>query len=307
VELPTLNICRILCPVDFSDASGHAVEQAVAIAGWYNAQITALHVYSPLFMPVPGLPPPAERVSEAELRRVRDQTAASVRSAAVAGVAVDVAIEMGYPASAILDYAARLPAKLIVMGTHGAGGFEHLALGSVAEKVIRKATCPVLTVPPRARATSVLPFRRLLCAVDFSDSSLAGLVFACSLARESGAALTILHVIDWPWVEPREPAYGRLPSKHATALAEFLEYLEKSERDRLETVVPGELRAHCTSQLAVRHGKPYVEILRAAEEVRADLIVVGVHGRNVIDTTLFGSTTNQVVRRATCPVLTLKQ
>jgi len=98
-----------------------------------------------------------------------------------------------------------------------------------------------------------------------------------------------------------------LPSKHATALAEFLEYLEKSERDRLETVVPGELRAHCTSQLAVRHGKPYVEILRAAEEVRADLIVVGVHGRNVIDTTLFGSTTNQVVRRATCPVLTLKQ
>lgn len=150
-------------------------------------------------------------------------------------------------------------------------------------------------------------FRRLLCAVDFSDSSLAGLGFASSLARESGAELTILHVIDWPWIEPREPACGQLPSKHATALAEFLKYLEKSERDRLGTIVPEELRAARTAQLAVRHGKPYVEILRAAEDVRADLIVMGVHGRNVIGTALFGSTTNQVVRRATCPVLTLKQ
>jgi len=147
-------------------------------------------------------------------------------------------------------------------------------------------------------------FGRLLCAVDFSDSSLAALGLASSLARESGAELTILHVIDWPWIEPREPACGRLPSKHATALADFLEYLEKSERDRLETIVPEELR---TPQLAVRHGKPYVEILRAAEDVRADLIVMGVHGRNVFGTALFGSTTNQVVRRATCPVLTLKQ
>jgi nucleotide-binding universal stress UspA family protein len=153
----------------------------------------------------------------------------------------------------------------------------------------------------------VFPFRRLLCAVDFSEPSLTGLAFASSLARESGAALTILHVIYWPWVEPREAAGGQLRSKHAAALAEFLEYLEKSERDRLEKIVPEELRPLGISHLAVRHGKPYVEILRAAEEVRADLIVAGVHGRNVVGMTMFGSTTNQVVRRATCPVLTLKQ
>ena len=54
------------------------------------------------------------------------------------------------------------------------------------------------------------------------------------------------------------------------------------------------------------HGKPYAEILRVAAEVRSDLIVIGVHGRNVADVMLFGSTTNQIVRRATCPVLTLR-
>ena len=75
----------------------------------------------------------------------------------------------------ILDRAASLPADLIVMGTHGAGGFQHLVLGSVTEKVLRQAACPVLTVPPRAQATSRLPFSRLLCAVDFSDVSLAAL------------------------------------------------------------------------------------------------------------------------------------
>jgi nucleotide-binding universal stress UspA family protein len=57
----------------------------------------------------------------------------------------------------------------------------------------------------------------------------------------------------------------------------------------------------------IAHGKPYVEILLVAAEDRADLIVIGVHGRNVFDMALFGSTTNQIVRQATCPVLTLRQ
>ena len=153
----------------------------------------------------PGLPAPVERVSESELQRVRDQTAAGFRAATAAGVAVDVAVDIGQPATAILDCSVRLPADLIVMGTHGAGGFEHFVLGSVAEKVLRRAACPVLTVPPRAHATSVLPFKRVLCAVDFSDASLDGAALRLSLARGIGAALTLLHVIEWPWEEPPPP------------------------------------------------------------------------------------------------------
>ena len=296
------DIQRILCPIDFSDASALAVEQATAIAGWYKARITALHVYEPIFMPVPGLPAPLDRVPPAEAQRVHDQTVAYFQAAAAAGIGVDVVVDIGPPAARILERAASLPADLIVMGTHGASGFEHLVLGSVTEKVLRKAPCAVLTVPAGTRATSSVPFRRLLCALDFSDPSLAALQLAFSLADESGAALTLAHVVEWPWEEPPAPRFEELPPLQAAALAEYRRYVEKSATNRLASLVPDSARAATALQL--RHGKPYVEILRLAEETHADVIVLGVHGRNALDLMMFGSTTNQVVRRATCPVLT---
>ena len=88
---------------------------------------------------------------------------------------------------------------------------------------------------------------------------------------------------------------------------EFRRYLEKSAMDRLTTLVPDASHTRCTLRPTIRHGKPHVEILRLAEQEQADLIVIGIHGRNVVDLTVFGSTTNHVVRRAPCPVLTLKQ
>ena len=306
MELVTPNIKRILCPIDFSDASAHVVDQAAAIAGWYKARIMALHVYSPLVAPIPTLPPPVERVPQTEIERMQESTRVCFQAASAAGIAVDVAVDIGRPAVEILDRAAKLPADLIVIGTHGASGLEHFLLGSVAEKVIRKAACPVLTVPPRARATSVLPFKRVLCAVDFSDPSLTALQYACSLAEQSGAALTILHVLEWPWEEPPPPVFEELPPAQAAALVEFRRYLEKSAMNRLKTLVPEASHSCCTPCPTLRHGKPHVEILRLAGQEQADLIVIGVHGRNVVDMTVFGSTTNQVVRHATCPVLTLK-
>jgi len=297
---------RILCPVDFSEASTHSIDQAIALAAWTHARITALHVYEPVLMPVPGLPDPENRVSDAEIQRVRDRTAACFRDAAARGIGVDVLVEVGQPATHILDCAVGLPADVVVMGTHGARGFEHLLLGSVTEKVLRKATCAVLTVPPRTHASSRLPFQRLLCAVDFSDASLAAARFACTMANETGAALTLLHAIEWPWEEPPPPASGELPPEQAAALAEYRRYLESSATARLAAFASGHAAGRCPAAPLVSHGKPYVEILRVAAADRSDLIVMGVHGRNAIDVVLFGSTTNQVVRRATCPVLTLR-
>jgi nucleotide-binding universal stress UspA family protein len=176
-------ITRILCPVDFSEASEHAIEHAIAVASWYQASITALHVYNPIFMPVPGLPPPGSRASESELKRMHVETTRCFEGAIASGVDVDVIVDVGPPSARILDRSETAHSDLIVMGTHGASGFEHLLLGSVTEKVLRKARRPVLTVPPHAQAISTLPFRRLLCAVDFSAWSLRGLELTCSLAK----------------------------------------------------------------------------------------------------------------------------
>src|SRR5262245_10937324 len=229
---------RILCPIDFSDASGHVVDQAAALGGWYNAAILALHVYTPLVVPTMTMGTSIEGTPQTDLDRMEAQVRRAFETAVRHGVDVDIAVDLGQPAAEILRRAESLPADLVVLGTHGVSGFERFLLGSVAEKVLRKARCPVLTVPPRAHANSELPFKCLLCAFDFSDPSLAGLSFACSLARESAARLTILHVIEWPWTEPPAPSPRDLPPEQAEALAEFRRYLETSARRRLETIVP---------------------------------------------------------------------
>jgi nucleotide-binding universal stress UspA family protein len=303
--VPIIN--RVLCPLDFSEPSRHGVEQAVAIAGWYEARLIALHVYSPIFMPVPGLPAPADRVPWSELQRVRDETALFVRAAPAAGVGLDIVVDVGQPAARILEHASTSKADLIVMGTHGTSGFEHLVLGSVTERVLRKATCPVLTVPPRPHATSRFPFKRVLCAVDFSEWSLAAVNLASSLAQESGAALDLLHVLEWPWEEPPAPVFAELPAEQGAALVEFRRYLVQTATSRLESLADEHVGDRCAVTARIAHGKPYLQVLRVAEDIDADLIVIGVHGRNAIDLALFGSTTNHVVRQARCPVLTLRR
>jgi len=304
-----MNIQRILCPVDFSDASAHAIRQAVVIAGWYKAHIMALHVYSPTLFSVPGLGMSgrSEATDDTETARLRNETAAHCEMATSAGIGLDILVDIGQPASHILDRAKSLPADMVVMGTHGTSGFQHLVLGSVTERVLRKATCPVLAVPPHAQATSRLLFKRLLCAVDFSDCSLSALQFAFSVAQEANSGLTLLHVLEWPWHEPPAPPIDELPPAQALALAEYRRYSEQRATARLESLVPDEIPASRPIMTRISHGKPYVEILGVAFEDQADLIVIGVQGRNPLDLNLFGSTANQVVRRATCPVLTLRR
>jgi nucleotide-binding universal stress UspA family protein len=302
-----MNVTRILCPTDFSDASDHAVDLAVAIAGAYHARLAAIHVAREAVVPLEFATPSGGVFDAAELDALRARTAARFAAAPAAGIELDVFLDTGAPADRILDRAAALPADLIVMGTHGSRGFERLMLGSVTERVLRRACCPVLTVPPRAHATSRLPFRRLLCAVDFSEPSLAALQFAASLAVESDAALTLLHVLEWPWNEPPPPDFAELPAPQGPALAEYRRYRESMASAELEALRPAAARGATPPTTRLRHGKPYVQILEAAAEEGSDLIIVGVHGRNPVDMSLFGSTANQIVRRATCPVLTLRR
>jgi nucleotide-binding universal stress UspA family protein len=302
-----VTLTHILCPIDLSDASTHALEQAAAIAGWYHAKLTVLHVHVPrpavAVDPYGVLAPPDP--GSAEMVRVRAAAHAAAVPAIDSKADFEIVVEIGDPTVQILARAGRLGTGMLVMGTHGASGFQHLVLGSVTEKVLRSARCPVLTVPPRMPAAAALPFQRILCPIDFSDSSLSALEWAWSLAQEAGASVTLLHVIEWPWDEPPAPPFEKLPGHEARQLVAYRKAAEASARHQLQSLVPDNLRDRCPSEPLVRHGKAHREVLAAAEG-HADLIVMGVHGRNVVDLALFGSTTNQVVRRAACPVLTVR-
>jgi nucleotide-binding universal stress UspA family protein len=305
--MATDRIRRILCPIDFSETSVHAVEHAVALARWLDARLIALHVYAPIFAPIPSLPDVSDRVPDAEIHAARDRTCTFVKAAGGSGLTVDVQVEVGHPAPTILARASALPADLIVMGTHGASGIERLIIGSVAEKVLRRASCPVLTVPPRVRSTSRIPFARVMCAVDFSEWSSAAVELAGRLATAAGAELDLVHVIEWPWDEPPPPDFAGMPREQASALAEFRRYVTSRAEARLASIASDVSQGRGAVRVHVSHGKPYAGILRIAAVEAADVIVLGVHGRNPIDLTLFGSTTNHVVRQATCPVLTVRR
>lgn len=296
-------IKRILCPIDFLDICRRALEHAIALARWYESEISVLHVctvslpppayaepVTPLIMPVVD----REALLE-DLRRFAEPARA-------AGIQTTPVLREGNTVAEILEQARTWPADLVVVGTHGLGGFERLMLGSVTEKLLRKAPCPVLTVPPQAK--SPFPgepeiFKRILCPIDFSASSSKALNYALSLAQETNGSLVLIHVLEG-FAEPEPIALG-----HFT-VPEYRRHLEHDAREQLRNLVPKDARDWCEPTEIVVVGKAYREILRVAEEKRADLIVMGVQGRGIADLTFFGSTTNHVVRAATCPVLTIR-
>jgi nucleotide-binding universal stress UspA family protein len=301
-----MTVGRILCPIDFSQISGHALDLAIALARRAGAELTVLHVFLSV-MPRTGVEgldaATAQVIDPADLQALRDRAATLCRPASDAGVKVDMIIVGGATVPTILDQAAGSKADLIVIGTHGTGGFQHLLLGSVTEKVLRKAPCPVLTVPPRAQGASAASFTRVLCAVDLASDSSPAVAAAAAMA-EATARLTLLHVLEWPWHEPPVPQMLGVPAEQARALVDYRRYLESSASERLERMAATIDAGQVTT--AIRFGKAYVEILDAAREGQSDLVVLGVRGRSVVDIGFFGSTANHVVRSATCPVLTVR-
>ena len=294
-----IRITQILCPVDLSEISQHALDHAAAVARWYGARLTVLYVFANL--PTLDLPP---LVLE-EQDRERLMTALRAMAARMpVTLRIDFRIEeANFVHDEIQQQIEATHADLLVLGTHGRSGFQKLFLGSVTEKVIRQASCPALVVPPRAPDVPVhapVQFRRILCPVDFSKSSLEGVAYALALAEEADAHLTLLHVIETP-PELRESAMAPdfdVARLHAAAQAE--------SRRRLHDLVPAEARAYCAIEIAVAEGRAYRQVLRQAAEEKADLIVMGVHGRGAIDRLVFGSNTHHVIRAATCPVLIVR-
>jgi len=304
-----IQIQRILCPTDFSDCSQRALDHAIALAKWYDARVTLFHVSAPV--PISAYATvapmmPSTLVAGENQNDVRHAMQQFASRDAATSASVDIELGEGNAATEIVAKAAAAHSDLIVLGTHGRSGFERFMLGSVTEKVLRKAECPVLTVPPRLAASAAIPamtFKRIVCAVDFSECSLRALEYAMSIAQEANALLTVLHVVE---PMPNVPAEDDSPLLAMKTIKEYIAAAEEEGRALLQKVIPDQVRAYCQVETVQAIGKPYREIVRLATEQAADLIVLGVHGRGAVDLMFFGSTAQHVVRQAACPVLTLR-
>jgi nucleotide-binding universal stress UspA family protein len=297
-----LHIRRILCPTDFSLYSARALRHAGALARRFESRLSVLHV-SPLWVPNAGSPlhasPPRTPVA---LEAFAEDVYRFARPCVPDGVAVETMVREGDPWREILEAATDLPADLVVMGTHGRGGFEELLLGSVADKVLRRARCPVLTVCHEEGRIGDAPglVRRVLCATDLSAASGPTIRYSIALAEEYQADLVLLHVIEG--LPGLEPAYLSLVDT-----AKLRREVEDAARTQLQRSVPAEARAWCAITERVVTGRPGPEIVRAAVEERADLLVMGSHAQGPVSRAFFGSTSHEVVRTASVPVLTVRE
>lgn len=302
-----IQIARVLCPIDFSECSGHALRHAAAVARWYGAQLQVLHVFAlapPVSMLPPlNSPPPLFSLTPPDRAQVLAHMRQLVTGAGGAGAAEVVVHEAPNVAADILDQAHAWHADLLVMGNHGHSGLTRLVMGSVAEKVMRLAEMPVLIVPHNT-AMPVPPgsidFDRILCAVDFSGSSHQALAYGLSLGAEAGAHVTVLNTIELP------PELRQSPPSIDLSVDEVRARAEAGQLQRLESLIPFAVRDYCAVEAAVVEGKASREILRQAAARKCDLIVMGVQGRGALDLAVFGSNAQDVIRHATCPVLLVR-
>jgi len=289
-----LKINRILCPIDFSEFSVKAYDYAQSLAWRYRATLLLEHVTESLtpMYPYYAFPNAYVEISQELRAHAEQQLQEFAKTHTRHGVQPECSVHDGAAANVILDLAEVQAVSLIVMGTHGLRGIDRVLLGSVADKILRKAHCPVLAVRKpahdlvtQAGVLDVIPPQRILCCTDFSDQSEQSVEYAVSLATEYGGELTFLHVL--------EDLAGSADIENEIAKA--MQSLEKR--------ISPETRRNCKVKTLVRIGNPYQQILELAVESQTDLLVMGVRGRNALDVAVFGSTTYRGVQLGPCPVL----
>ena len=201
----------------------------------------------------------------------------------------EVILRSGDPWDVISQVLSDKKADLIVMGTHGHGGIKKLFLGSTAERVIRHATCPVLTVGPHVQLESLSRFDHIFFASDFSSGSTRALTYALTLAEDDRAELTLLHVI----------------ASSPVTESELMEW-KQQDRQKLSQMVPPDVDLAYKPEIEVEIGVPELEIVQLADARNADLIVMGCHFGGAVSTHLPWTTLHYVLQHANCPVLTVR-
>lgn len=287
----------ILVPTDFSEHAEAALDRAVALARTSQGVLHLLHAYE---MPLGTIPPYGVAIPESVLMGVRDAAARRLEQAGAraeaAGVRCERHLMQSSPSSAIAESARTLGVDLVVMGTRGNTGLKHVLLGSVAERAVRTAPCPVLTL--KAGADGDAAMRRILVPIDFSQPSDTALALAIELAREHQGEVQLLHAYELPTSVTM--AYG-------VALPQTVwEGVQEAGAQRLSEVADKVEKAGVRVSMAQRTAPAADAIVETAATDRSDIIVMATRGLTGLKHMLLGSVTERVLRTASCPVLTLR-
>jgi nucleotide-binding universal stress UspA family protein len=294
---------NLLLTTDFSEVSRKAVPYAAAIASTYGSKIYLAHVLpaqprtSLAVEPLPGELAREWLISELAMENFLQNSLANVPH--------ELRLERGRIWDALSELIQRDEIELLVLGTHGRGGLRKVILGSVAEELFRLASCPVLTVGPAVPTEPgcTKEFRTILFATDFGPASLNALHYAISLATESMARLTVLHVVTPVPVAQVGPYWYP-----GTDLVEQQNVTRRRYIGRLKQLIPPEANLPFATEFLVEFDFAPDAIVQTAADSRADLIVMGVNQAASARASahLPWATAHEVVCHAKCPVLTVR-
>jgi nucleotide-binding universal stress UspA family protein len=290
----------ILVGTDLSEPSDAAIVCAHSRAARVNAPLVVLHVllYAPALTPLY----PMEYFGTADQllaleQKARQQLAERVQRLTGRGPdTCQVLVEFGHPYATIIERAEKLQTRLIVVANRGASGLERIMLGSVAEKVVRHAHCPVLVMRPGNDTGPVL------AATDLSDAAVPAVKTAAEEARARGLRLYVLHDLElWPGLSSVMAPLGPVP------FAPDADTVQKV-RDAASDMLAGVLERLNTEaeQRVTMEGNPAAAILHAAEELGASIVVVATRGRTGLARLALGSVAETVVRHSHCSVLAVR-
>lgn len=237
-----------------------------------------------------------------ELSDSEGEHALSAARYALSASSVDAQYECrrGNPADQILAAAEEAPPDLIVVGTRGLGAVARFFLGSVAERVARHATCPVLIARP-----PVGPLRRILVGADGSACSEYAVRWLNQLPLPEPATIRLVTVLPSPTEIMRASRLAPLPLTEDPAA--FNHRVRAEAEERLDILAASLKSAGRSVETLVHEGHGAMGLLEAAESWPADLLVVGAHGMSAIDRFLLGSVSQQALRYAPCSVLVVKE
>jgi nucleotide-binding universal stress UspA family protein len=286
-----VSISKIMVTTDFSEISDRALDYALALARRYDARIYLAHVITP--DPFQFAEPQLAQATYEKVRQAAEQGITDILiSGKLRGVPHEVLLEEGNVWPSLDSLIVRNDIDLLVVGTHGRGKVQKLLIGSVAEEIFRKADCAVLTVGPAVKNPNVkeAELNHILFATDFGPGAEKAAAYAFSLAQEHNATLTLLHVIE--------------------SAAAYTEESVARQREinvvRMKQLMPAGTENWCKPDFRATFGAAVEEILIAACESKADLIVMGAKARKSLAGHAPLTIAYNVVTKSTCPVLTVR-
>lgn len=285
-----LTLDQVVVATDFTPVSETAVSYAAAFAKWFASKLMVIHVVdlsAATQMDAGLLGISIDRMRRDSAERVENL----LNNLYLDGVqALGRTLEAHNPAAEVVALANKLPADLLVIGTHSKTGVKKMILGSFAEGVIHHAKCPVLTIGPKVKApaTENIPFRTIVFATDLHDDSVEKAGVALVFAQDSLARIYMCHVISHP------------PSD----LTDSLE-LQFAAEKQLSKLIPAAAYEWCSPECTLEYGNAAAHILQLAEKTGADLIVLGARRNRSWFTHLIQGTVAHVLSEAKCPVMTV--